>query len=937
MSPKRKRLPEGEPAPEATPSSLTGSANQGVSAKSETDWQKLAERSRSLAEQTSDWIWEVDRTGVYTYASPAVTHILGYTPEELIGKFPFDLMPPDEANRISGLVRQAMADGKPLVHLLNWNRHRDGHMVALETNGFPVRDDGGRLKGYMGVDRDVTDRQKAEEARARSEAQYRILFEEAVDGILVDNPDGRLIDVNGKACAMTGYVREELIGRHISVLFPPDELAREPLRFDLMAKGEEVVRERPLIRKDGSRLLAELHSRQTPDGNFHTILADITARKEIEGNRRRSEARLRSIFRAAPVGIGVTVNRVLTEVNERLCDMLGYTADELIHQSARILYPTDQEFEAVGRIKYRQLAETGAGLAETRWRTKSGAILDIVLSSALIESGNLSAGVTFTALDITERKRAEAALRESEERYRGIFETAPVVFVLWDTECRITDWNNHAEKIFGWSREEVLGRNFFEFHIPPDSRPQVMEAVERLLRGELPIHTVNQTLAKDGRSLLCDWHNAIRFDDEGRIIGMTSIGADITEQRRLEEKVQQTQRLESLGILAGGIAHDFNNLLMAVLGHADLARRALSPLAPGQENLDEIIQAARRAADLCRQMLAYSGRGRFLIETMDLRILVEEMLHLLRTSISKKASLKLQLEEGLPLIEADSSQIRQVVMNLVLNASEAIGDRDGVIAVTASRQWCDKEFFRGAYLGEELSAGDYVYLEVADTGCGMDPETLQRLFDPFFTTKFTGRGLGLAAALGIVRGHKGALTVESRPGLGSTFRIYFPATAAGRAPASLSAGAEAPWEGAGETVLLVDDEETIRTLGFQMLRALKLNVLTAADGAEAVNIYQERGSGIACVLVDLTMPRMDGVETLHGLRALNPAVRILLSSGYTEQEMAERFAEPGPDGFVQKPYTLDILRDALRHVLQGGPPPGGKRSAGGADSPQPER
>ncbi len=923
MGPKRKLIPRGDSSPSSAPSPANDKFGGGFPTH-DSDWRELAERYRSMVEQISDWIWEIDSDGTYTYVSPAVTHILGYTREELIGKSPFDLMPPEEAARVSGLVREAMAEGKALVHLLNFNRHRDGHLVALETNGFPVRGADGRLRGYLGVDRDVTDRQRAEEARARSEAQYRILFEQAVDGIVVDDPDGRLIEVNGKACSMTGYAREDLIGRHISMLFPPEELAREPLRFDLMAKGEEVVRERPLLRKDGSRILAELHSRRTPDGNFHTILTDISARKQTEEDLRRSEGRLRSIFRAAPVGIGVAVNRVIMEVNERLCDMLGYTAGELVRLDARVLYPTAEEYEAVGRIKYRQIEETGAGLVETRWRRKDGTILDIVLSSAPIEPGNLAAGVTFTALDITERKRAEVALRESEERYRSVYETAPIAFVLWDTDYRVIDWNRHAERIFGWPKVEVLGKSIFEFLIPPDAHLQVGEVVGRVLQGELPSHSVNRNLTRDGRTLLCEWHNAIRLDGHGRIVGVTSIGADITEQRRLEEKVQQTQRLESLGILAGGIAHDFNNLLMAVLGHADLARRALSPLAPGQENLDEIIQAARRAADLCRQMLAYSGRGRFLIEPVDVRILVEEMVHLLRTSISKKASLQLQLEGGLPPIEADASQIRQVVMNLVLNASEALGDREGAIAVTAGRRWCEPDFFQDTYLAEDLPGGEYVCIEVADTGCGMDAETIGRLFEPFFTTKFTGRGLGLAAVLGIVRGHKGALTVESRPGLGSTFRIYFPAKAPARAATGLSADAPRAWTGAGETVLLVDDEETIRSLGIQMLRALGLEALTAADGAEAVRLYRERGAGIACVLVDLTMPRMDGVETLHALRALNPAVRIILSSGYTEQEMAERFPGPGPDGFIQKPYTLDILRDAVRTVLPGGPAPSGK-------------
>jgi signal transduction histidine kinase/ActR/RegA family two-component response regulator len=408
----------------------------------------------------------------------------------------------------------------------------------------------------------------------------------------------------------------------------------------------------------------------------------------------------------------------------------------------------------------------------------------------------------------------------------------------------------------------------------------------------------------------------------GEVERFSTISIDITERKRAEEEkrglerqVQQAQKLESLGILAGGIAHDFNNLLMVVLGHAELALKEISPMSPARGSITEITTAACRAADLCRQMLAYAGKASFALERVGLRELVEEMAHLLKTAISKKAILNLNLERGLPPIEADPSQIRQIVMNLIINASEAIGDRSGVITVSVGATRCDEEYLRKTELRNDLSPGLYVHLEVTDTGGGMDAETRSRIFEPFFTTKFTGRGLGLAAVLGIVRAHKGALKMYSEPGKETTFKVLFPALEdAGEEARTYVSSPLADWRGKG-TILLVDDEESLIALGARMLEHLGFTVLTAADGQQAVNLYRERGKEIDLVLMDLTMPHMDGAEAFDELRRMNPEVRVVLASGYSHEDVASRFAGKGLDGLLPKPYTLAKLRESLAGLM----------------------
>jgi signal transduction histidine kinase/CheY-like chemotaxis protein len=452
--------------------------------------------------------------------------------------------------------------------------------------------------------------------------------------------------------------------------------------------------------------------------------------------------------------------------------------------------------------------------------------------------------------------------------------------------------------------------------------PDDLEATEKRFRDRIQgtiedLTSEFRVLRNDGefRWLECFAHR-IEFEGEpavqATVLDITEKKRAEEELRRLEAQFQQTQKLESLGVLAGGIAHDFNNLLLGVLGNADLALMDLSPIHPARSSVEEIVKAARRAAELSRQMLAYSGKGKFVVANMDLSELVHEMGHLLESSISKNAHISYRLADRLPAVEGDITQIRQVVMNLIINASEALGDNPGIIRVTTDSMECSREYLSKTYLDECQPEGRYVYLEVSDSGCGMDRETLERIFDPFFTTKFMGRGLGLAALLGIVRGHQGAIVVESEPGQGTTLRILFPASKSVSPPAPPLEESPPVWSGSG-VILLVDDERTVLRTGERMLERAGFTVLTAESGRAGLDLFEKQPDRIRCVILDLTMPDLDGEETFSRIRAIDRDVPVILSSGYSREDIESRFEKGDLAGFIQKPYQWEEL---LRRVAE---------------------
>ncbi|MBA4393098.1 MAG: histidine kinase, partial [Desulfobacca sp.] len=350
------------------------------------------------------------------------------------------------------------------------------------------------------------------------------------------------------------------------------------------------------------------------------------------------------------------------------------------------------------------------------------------------------------------------------------------------------------------------------------------------------------------------------------------------------------------------------------LGNADLALLSLSPASPARSDIEDIVRASQRAADLCRQMLAYSGKGRFVVGRYDLAEIVREMTQMLAVSVTKKASLRYALAEDLPPVEVDVTQMRQVIMNLITNASEALGEENGFISISCGLRECDRITLSDSYLADDLPEGKYVYLEVSDTGSGIDTETRQKIFDPFFSTKFTGRGLGLGAVLGIVRGHKGAIKVHSEPGEGTTFNILLPAVEwrPEDRPAKTNQDVSALRTG---KVLLIDDDLNVRQVGSEMLKRLGFQVLTAVDGRQGLEIFRQYPDEIDCVILDLTMPGMGGKEVFSELRGLKANVKVILSSGYDEEEVTPEFAGQGLAGFIQKPYSVASLREMLKRVL----------------------
>jgi PAS domain S-box-containing protein len=523
------------------------------------------------------------------------------------------------------------------------------------------------------------------------------------------------------------------------------------------------------------------------------------------------------------------------------------------------------------------------------------------------EEGNVAGGINML-VDITEHKLAE----EAQARLAAIVDSSDDAIVGKTLEGIITSWNRGAERIFGFTAAEAIGQHI-TLIIPEEGWAQEEEVLNRLRRGEKIDHFETERCAKDGRRVQVSLSVSPIRDSSGRIIGAAKIARDITETKRAEEQYRAMQKLESIGVLAGGIAHDFNNLLTGILGNASLAADMLSTNHRARDLLNDVVRASESAARLTQQLLAYAGKGQFIVRPIDLSEMVEEITPLIQASIPHSVQLRLDLERRLPRIDADPNQLQQLVMNLVINGAEAIGeDKPGLVRVTTSIEDVSEDEARYGGYEPEIQPGRYVLLQVEDNGCGMDESTRSRIFDPFFTTKFLGRGLGLAAALGIVRGQKGALAVSSRPGEGSTFRVLLPASGA-VAEEERTRQAE---EGSDrKTILVVDDEEIVRRTASAALDTHGYQVLLAANGQEAVITFARMSDEISLILLDLTMPVMSAETTIKGLRAIRSDVPVILSSGYNQAEALRRFRTANLAGFIQKPYTAAKLVETIGTVL----------------------
>ncbi len=907
------------------------------SKRSEEALKESEERYRLMAELTGKVVYDYDvSTGRITWHG-AISQLTGYTPGEFdtidFKRFNAMIHPEDRAGTMSTLdAALGECGGYTAEYRL---RRKDGAYIYVEDHGVFLCGDGLGATRMLGSFGDITKRKKAEEAMRESEERYHSLFDNSHAVMLLINPDtGSIVDANHAACIYYGYTKQELTVKNISEIntLDPEDILKEMQRAKEHDQRSFFFRHRL---SDGDIRDVEVFSgpvRISGQTLLCSIVHDTTERKKAEAALRDSEERFRGITNNLPGGVFQFYARKNGEmglyyVSDFATELLGLGTDPQKVYNKFIKGIAEEDRERFLASIVEAVRTVSRWDCEARFIRPTGQEMYI---RGISQPTPLADEIIFNGvlLDITDRRRAEDALKENEERFRSLIQSSLDIIVILDENGLITYESPSMEQVLKYPPGEMIGNNPLDFIHPEDVETVVSalgEVFEDVNRG---IPTEFRFKRADGIWIYLEAIGNNLIDYPG-INGVVITARDITERKRSEEeridmerRMLHAQKLESLGVMAGGIAHDFNNLLMAILGNLDLARIDLSPVSRSRPFIDQALVAARRAADLTNQMLAYSGKGRFDLKPFDLSELVQEMAHLLKASISKTVTLNLQMDSGLPSIIADPSQIQQIIMNLIVNASEAIGEHPGVVTITTGALVCDEDYLQASRLKEKPAPGVFVFFEVRDTGCGMDEETKDRLFDPFFTTKFTGRGLGMAAVLGIVSGHKGAIMVESEPGEGTALRVLFPAMDGRKALKSDKQAASADDSRAEETaptpgaVLIADDDEMVLNLCKTMVERIGYKVLVASDGDEAVKIFRERETEIVCAILDLSMPKLDGMATFDELRRIRPDIKVILSSGYDEQETTQRFLGRGLAGFIKKPYQLSSLRGELMRVIR---------------------
>jgi len=755
---------------------------------------------------------------------------------------------------------------------------------------------------------DITEHKRSEEELRASEARFRAVFEGSLDAVLLADPaDGRILDANPAASVLLGRSHEDIVGMPASELYPPKVREAAMDTFHRVARNRETLApvETRVIRSDGTEIPVDVQAQTIRVAGLRVVYAvfhDITQRREAQRALQESEAAKRSILKAVPIGIGLVHGRVVSWVSERLNEMLGYSGDELLGKSTRILYESGQEYERVGRVKSAVILEQGIAEAETRWQRKDGRVIDVLLRFSAIDPQDLSRGVTFSVLDITERKEAEKTLRMLET---AVAQTSDGVVVV-DAGGRTLFCNPAWARMHGYTAEELVGTPLTVYLTGTQIEDILVPLRRQVVRHGWAVAEMNLS-RKDGTEFSTLLRSDVIRDANGRSLGFVTIATDTTERRKWEEELAKVQRLQSLGVLAGGIAHDFNNILTAILSNLSMARIFGNPQEDISEMLSDAERATLRARGLTQQLLAFASGGAPVKKALSLpRVLKDTVTFSLSGS---SVHCQYDLPDDLWPVEADEVQLGQVVQNLVINADQAMAE-GGTLFVRAAN------VTQGEEAPGNLPPGRYVKITVEDQGSGIPENLLSKIFDPFFTTKEKGRGLGLATAFSIVNRHGGHLCVDSRVGVGTRMDIFLPAASSGPSPEVPHLGA--PVRGGGR-VLLIDDEETIRKATGEVLKRLGYEVVSAREGREGIDLYQEArssGRGFHAVIMDLTIPGgMGGREAVKALLEIDPEARVVASSGYSDDPVMARHQEFGFRAAVNKPYQMEDLAEALRKAL----------------------
>jgi PAS domain S-box-containing protein len=844
----------------------------------------------------------VDDRGVVVWANRAQLDLLGLTAEEYVGRPVVEFQVDDDA--VDDVLCRVAA-GEIVRNREARLRHKEGglrHVLITASRA-----------GWF--TRDITDRRRAEDEVRGAHTLLESLLHHSPLPIVVLTADGLVTLWNAAAERVFGWTAAEAKGKPLP--FIPREKLAEHRAMRARDLSGQAFNEREIrrVRKDGRPIDLLVSTDQLRDsaGAVQAIISvylDITDRKRAHEEVQHVGDRLLFALNAAAMMAwdwGPDDDRVAR--SGELAEQLGLAPESSVRNYFDLIHPDDRP-----RVidAFDETLHDGVEL-DTEFR--------VVLPDGSIrwmsDRGRLTSAepprrVSGVMLDITARKTAQEALRDTEQRLQDILDNSPAVVYLKDTEGRYLLVNRQFERIFNLERPRLLGRTDHDIHAPEDADAYRANDLEVIAQGGPREFEETAPLA-DGVHTYLSVKFPIR-NARGEMYAVCGISTDITERKRLEAKLRESAKLESLGVLAGGVAHDFNNLLVGIVGNASLLQQEAPAGSVYRHVLDAIVQAGERAAQLTRQMLAYAGRAQFALAPLDLAEQVRQIAGLLEAGLPKHVSLRLSLASALPPIDADPGQFQQVVMNLILNGAEAIDAPSGTVEVSASvEEWSEADVRRD--FGDDLQAGRYVVLRVADTGSGMDADTRARIFDPFFTTKFTGRGLGLAATLGILRAHRAGIHVESAPGGGSTFTVLFPPALGevmrnGPAPAVVESFA-------GARILIVDDERAVRQVARLALERRGCVVTALPDGRSAMEWLDAHPGAADLLLLDLAMPVCGGEVVLAHVRDRHPAIKVVCSSGYSEGEASERFG-PGAATFLQKPYTVAQLLDAVRKGLRSG-------------------
>ena len=870
------------------------------------------ERFRQLVELFPESIFEADLKGRLTFANSHGLEWFGVSEEDVRrGVNIIELVAPEQRPIVEQRIRERLA-GKTGGFLEYTAVRKNGEAFDAMAYSTAITR-GGNIIGLRGFILNITERKRAEEALKFERLLLRTVIDNIPDPIYAKDLLSRKTLANlADVRSLRVSSESEALGKD-DFAFYPRELAERFHADDrsVLQSGEPILnREEFSYDRDGGQrwFLTSKFPLRDAEGRIMGLAGigrDITERKKAVQELSESESRFRQLAEAAAEGIVFSNDGIIVDGNARLAAMIGCELKILVgNPVAGLIAPESRS------LFLARLSSEDEAVVELALLRSDGRQLPVeARSRRMTWDGRTIRAVSF--LDISRRKKTEERLRI----LSLALEQSPASIVITDTSGVIEYVNPKFTEVTGYRLEEVAGKKpsiLKSGETPPEEYQRLWEAITsgKEWRGELHNRKKNGELF---------WELAIISgvkDEQENVTHFLAVKEDITERKSAEEALRQSQKLESIGTLAGGIAHDFNNLLNAIMGQSSLALGKLPKESAAGTNIAKALKAAERASDLTRQLLAYSGKGKFLTEVLDLNRLVEENAQLLELSIPKTTKLRFHLDPSPLLLSGDASQIQQVIMNLIINAGEAMGSKPGHITIlTRHRDLRERDSEYWKHTHSPLPAGRYAALQVNDTGEGISPEVLARIFDPFFTTKFTGRGLGLAAVLGIMKGHHGGVRIQSREGVGTNFEIVFPAVHGPGVSGPQGIAAPPPLDGGGKTVLVIDDEPAVVELLRDILVDSNFNVLSALDPSEGIDLYRREHTRIALVVLDYSMPKMGGLEAFRALTEIDDTVKVILCSGYTEEEIRSAFGEVRPEAFMKKPYRPSEFLERIRGMV----------------------